>query len=45
MKSQYTEANVQVERSVRRDKGQWVDDLAQKAEEAEKRGDLKNSTI
>jgi hypothetical protein len=30
-----------VKRSVRRDKRQWVDELAQKAEEAEKRGDLK----
>lgn len=26
---------------MRRDKRQWVDELAQKAEEAEKRGDLK----
>jgi hypothetical protein len=30
-----------VKRSVRRDKRQWMDELAQKAKEAEKRGDLK----
>jgi hypothetical protein len=30
-----------VKRSVRRDKRQWMDELAQKAEEAEKRGGLK----
>jgi hypothetical protein len=39
--AQYTEANVQVKRSVMRDKRQWADELAQKTEEAEKKGDLK----
>jgi hypothetical protein len=36
-----SEANVQVKRSVRRDKRQWVDELAQKTKEPVKRGDLK----
>jgi ABC-type sugar transport system ATPase subunit len=39
--AQYTEANIQVKRSVKRDKRQWVDKQAQKAEEAEKRRNLR----
>jgi hypothetical protein len=39
--AQYTEANVQMKRSVRRDKREWMDEIAQTAEEAEKRGHLK----
>jgi hypothetical protein len=39
--AEYTEIDKRVKKSVRKDKRQWVDDLAQKAEEAQKKGDIK----
>jgi hypothetical protein len=42
-RAQYREAYVQVKRNERRDKRQWLDEIVEKAEEAEKRGDLKET--
>jgi hypothetical protein len=43
--AEYAEIDKRVKKSVRKDKRLWVDDLAQKAEEAQKKEMLKNCII